>query len=75
MILTPEAGPEQPIVVVAEGQAEVAQLIRRRTANAWQVAGGLVSAGDGQRPPLKSGGMKGDLRAYVDQPQFFGNYV
>lgn len=42
MPLTPEDRPEQPIHVVAEGDAEVAQLYRRMTADAWQIAGGVV---------------------------------
>jgi hypothetical protein len=44
MPIRPEDRPDRPIAVVAEGDAEVAQLLRRMTADAWQVAGGVILA-------------------------------
>lgn len=42
MLMTPDYRPAQPLRVVAEGDEEVAQLLRRMTADAWPVAGGVI---------------------------------
>ena len=42
MTTRPDERPPRPIHIVAEGDAEVTQLLRRMTADAWRVGGGAI---------------------------------